>query len=188
MARLYIPRLTNIIGVVLDEQELVWDSVGKTLRVGDGLTDGGVAVGMNKYTINGNDAVDFNFAITAEGLGGAQAVHYHAISDVEGLQTALDNKAPSDHTHVMVSGIAISSTVLTGEVSFVAGSNVVLEKTGNQITISVDPQIAGTAVAVENLATTSGNPVKTFIGTQAEWDAFTKNPTTDYLVYIVGEE
>jgi hypothetical protein len=142
---------------------------------------------MQTYTINGQPAVDGNFVLTPEGLGAADETHQHVIADVLGLQEALNEKSPKDHPHQMVSGVTIGAATLTGDVALLAGSNVQLIKTGNQITIAVDPVIAGTAVAVENLATADGTPVKSFIGTEAQWAALTKDAGAQYLVYIVGE-
>lgn len=56
--------------------------------------------------------------LDATDVGAAPAVHTHAISDVTGLQTALDGKAPTTHTHA-ISDVTALQTALDGKAATV---------------------------------------------------------------------
>lgn len=141
-----------------------------------------------EYTINNNAAdSNGNFSITASELEAAPAVHTHAISDVTGLQTQLDGKSPTNHTHRLVQSLNVGDVSISDAVKLVGGDNVSLETVLNTIYINVNAQAAGAAAAVQNLATADGSTVKVFIGTNAQWTAFTKETGVKYLVYILEE-
>lgn len=139
------------------------------------------------YTINNVGADENgNFTLTASSLGAAAIDHSHVISDVAGLQDSLDDLATVDHTHPeYVSGLTVNGETAHGECSLVAGNNVVLEKSGNTISIGVDSDSYVGGIAVQNISTTSNDVVETFIGTAAQWSAFTKVAGKKYLVYII---
>lgn len=137
------------------------------------------------YKINNQEADDNgNFTITATGLGAAPAVHTHAITDVTELQTALDGKANTTHTHDMVSGITVGSDILSGSVVLTGGSHVSVTAAGSVITITVTPYIASSAESLIDAANAEAAPIKVFTGTAAEWDAATKDTTVRYLVLL----
>lgn len=160
------------------------DPVKATLQDLEDVIGGG---GDMVYTINNLAAdEDGNFSLTASSLGAAAIGHGHVISDITGLQDSLDDKAAEDHTHEeYVSGLTVDGETAHGECSLVAGNNVVLEKSGNTISIGVDSDSYVGGIAVQNISTTSNDVVETFIGTAAQWSAFTKVAGKKYLVYII---
>ena len=90
--------------------------------------------------------------ITVDGSGNVSVnddSHNHVISNVDGLQTALDGKASSSHTHssyvnqnafsnVTVGSTTIAADTTTDTLTLVAGSNVTItpDATNDKITIS----------------------------------------------------
>ena len=72
--------------------------------------NGGTTEETNKFTYNGGSAKTIN--ITPGNIGAAAASHIHTIANVTGLQSALDGKASSGHTH----------TNFTQETHFSAGT------------------------------------------------------------------
>lgn len=139
------------------------------------------------YTVNNLAAdEDGNFTLTASSLGAAAIDHSHVISDITGLQDSLDDKAELEHSHEdYVSGLTVNGETARGECSLVAGNNVILEKSGNTISIGVDSDSYVGGIAVQNISTTSNDVVETFIGTAAQWSAFAKVAGKKYLVYII---
>lgn len=159
------------------------DPVKATLQDLEDVIGGGDMV----YTIN-NLAADENgnFTLTGTSIGAADIAHIHVISDITGLQDSLDDKAAVNHSHQeYVSGLTVDGETARGECSLVAGNNVVLEKSGNTISIGVDSDSYVGGIAVQNISTTSNDVVETFIGTAAQWSAFTKVAGKKYLVYII---
>ena len=59
--------------------------------------NGGTTEGTNMFTYDGSTAKSIN--ITPAGIGAAASAHTHTIANVTGLQSALDSKAASSHTH-----------------------------------------------------------------------------------------
>lgn len=97
-----------------------------------------------EYTINNNAAdSNGNFSITASELEAAPTVHTHAISDVTGLQTQLDGKSPTNHTHRLVQSLNVGDVSISDAVKLVGGDNVSLETVLNTIYINVNAQAAG---------------------------------------------
>ncbi len=75
--------------------------------------------------------------------------HNHVISNIDGLQTALDGKASSSHTHssyvnqnafsnIKVGSVTISADTVTDTITLVAGNNITLtsDEANDKITIS----------------------------------------------------
>lgn len=115
-----------------------------------GTSLGGVKSGGNVTISNGTITVNDDS-------------HNHVISNIDGLQTALDGKSDSNHTHssyanqnafsnVTVGSITIAADTTTDTLTLVAGSNITLtaDATNDKITI----EATGTAYTHP---TTSGN-------------------------------
>lgn len=77
-----------------------------------------LTIGNTGKTFNGSANVSWSLAeIGAQAAGSyAAASHTHAISDVTGLQTALDGKAASSHTHTIAQVTGLQ-TALDGKLS-----------------------------------------------------------------------
>ena len=101
-------------GVILQSMPTMSTTIKGGAICGDGLKMSGDSVGVDAATNTRIDAITAdnnpqgNEAITITGLNRfwanikqafAAIVHGHAISDVDGLQAALDGKAASSHTH-----------------------------------------------------------------------------------------
>lgn len=138
-----------------------------------------------EYKVNGNPPDETgDFAVTAESIGAAVEDHLHNIADVEGLQAELDAKSEASHTHELVSGVIIGESTLTGDVVLKPSENLLLSAAGNVVTVTPQPFAEDVAASVTDANTSNSDPVQVFSGTQAEWDAFTKNPAVRYLVFI----
>ena len=145
-------------------------------------TAGGTEV---EYKVNGNLPDETgDFAVTAESIGAAVEDHLHDIADVEGLQAELDAKSDVGHTHELVSGVVIGESTLTGDVVLKPSENLLLSAAGNVVTVTPQPFTEDVAESVADANTSNSDPVQVFSGTQAEWDAFTRNPAVRYLVFI----
>lgn len=109
IAETALRKLLNLIKNKMDTK--VDKETGKGLSTNDYTTDektklSGIEVEANKYilpvageTLGG---IKSGTGITVDGLGNVSInddSHNHIISNVDGLQTALDGKAASDHTH-----------------------------------------------------------------------------------------
>ena len=137
------------------------------------------------YTINGAEADENgNFAISAEGIGAAEATHQHDIADVENLQVSLDGKSDTSHTHELVSGITVDGETISGELTLEAGENLLLSVAGQVLTLTPEPFAADSAESIPDANAANTEPLKVFSGTQTEWDAFTKETGVRYLVFI----
>ena len=137
------------------------------------------------YTINGAEADENgNFAISAEGIGAAESGHRHDIADIEDLQETLNGKSATGHTHELVSGITVDGETISGELTLEAGENLLLSVAGQVLTLTPEPFAADSAESVPDANTENTEPLKVFSGTQAEWDAFTKESGVRYLVFI----
>lgn len=138
------------------------------------------------YTINGKAADDDgNFSINAEDIGGALENHIHDIDDIDGLGEAIDGKALADHTHDMLKKITVNNTVITDSIALEGSGNIIIDNIGNEISFKGEPFTVDIADKVPNANPESGKEIKLFIGTQEEWDAFTKDSSVDYLVFII---
>jgi hypothetical protein len=138
------------------------------------------------YTINGKAADDDgNFSINAEDIGGALENHVHDIEDIDGLDEAIDGKALSDHTHDMLKKITVNNTVITDSIALEGSGNIIIDNIGNVISFKGEPFTVDIADKVPNANPDNEKEIKLFIGTQEEWDAFTKDSSVDYLVFIV---
>ena len=111
-------------------EAIIDPTTGEPINLGGGMV----------YTINGAPADQTgNFTITANDLTAAPASHTHEINDITGLQTALNNKSNSEHTHDMVSSIVVNNASVTGNVRLVGSGNVQIARSNNTITISITP-------------------------------------------------
>jgi hypothetical protein len=76
---------------------------------GEGGGGGGDVQTVNSVSPDGNG----NVQLTASNVGAAATSHTHTITNVTGLQTALDGKAASSHTHTFAS-LTSKPTTLSG--------------------------------------------------------------------------
>lgn len=124
-----------------------------------------------------------NYSIDRVAIGAAPAVHTHEISSVIGLQDALDNKSNIDHVHNYVQSITVAGDTLSGNVSLSVSGDLALNASGTSISItSLAPTTAVSSAITDSADGTT--QVKTFVGTQAEWDAFTPEAGIKYIAYI----
>lgn len=138
------------------------------------------------YTINGKAADDDgNFSINAEDIGGALENHIHDIDDIDGLDEAIDGKALAEHTHDMLKKITVNNTVITDSIALEGSGNIIIDNIGNVISFKGEPFTVDIADKVPNANPDNEKEIKLFIGTQEEWNAFTKDSSVDYLVFIV---
>ena len=142
-----------------------------------------------EYTINNQHAdANGNFNITAISLEAAPATHTHYISEITGLQAALNGKSNTDHTHIMVTSIGLegSNVTATGNVQLKGVGNVVLSQVGNAISIAITPYMTAVAPAITDSNSNESLDIGLFTGTQAEWDAFKASMPNNkrYLVFI----
>ncbi|MPM40253.1 hypothetical protein SDC9_86893 [bioreactor metagenome] len=137
------------------------------------------------YTINGDPPDENgNFAISAEGIGAAESGHRHDIADVENLPESLDGKSDTGHTHELVSGITVDGQTVSGELTLEPSGNLLVSAAGQVLTLTPEPFAADATASVADANTANAEPLKVFSGTQAEWDAFTKETGVRYLVFI----
>lgn len=164
------------------------DAILGELREEDTSVDGGnetVVSGSIIYTVNGENADENgNFSITAESLGASETEHLHEIGDVNGLQTALNGKSDSNHTHMLVSGINVNGTTVSSSVTLDAGNSVLISKAGQKLTITAEPYEFGSESALPDANEANSLPLKVFSGTRAEWDAFEKSSEAKYIVFL----
>ena len=140
----------------------------------------------NGYVDNADNAVKFDgHAISEFSMGG----HTHEISDVNNLQTELNNKADKEHTHnyaskafksVVVGGKTITADNQEDSLELVAGSNVTLtsDATNDKVTISAKD----TTYTFTNKAATLSWGTTSTIATVGGTDVTVKmpaNPNTD---------
>ena len=140
----------------------------------------------NGYVDNADNAVKFDgHAISEFSMGG----HTHEISDVNNLQTELNNKADKEHTHnyaskafksVVVGGTTITADNKEDSLELVAGSNVTLtsDATNDKVTISAKD----TTYTFTNKAATLSWGTTSTIATVGGTDVTVKmpaNPNTD---------
>ena len=136
-----------------------------------------------RYTINGQlPDPDGNFQIVADDLNIAEPFHRHIISDIENLQEELDLRSRIDHEHAYVTSVKVGENTITGSIGIKAVGDISIGFSGKLLQIT--QEAATTAVANSVVDAADSTEVKTFIGTQAEWDAFTRETGVKYIVYI----
>lgn len=146
---------------------------------GGGGTGGDTAV---KYTINGQEAVEGNFTITAASIGAANRQHNHTIDEITDLRQELNNKAEEGHTHSFVTEVSVGDKSLHGALTLRGSDHLNLSVRGQVVTITPVPYDHDVADSLKDA--NSNKETKIFSGTQAEWDAFTKDPNCRYIVMI----
>ena len=140
----------------------------------------------NGYVDNADNAVKFDgHAISEFSMTG----HTHEISDVNNLQTELNNKADKEHTHdyaskafksVVVGGTTITADNHEDSLELVAGSNITL--TGNATNDKVTISAKDTTYTFTNKAATLAWGTTSTIATVGGTDVTVKmpaNPNTD---------
>jgi hypothetical protein len=136
-------------------------------------------------TVNGKSPdLDGNFQIGALDLGAAPQVHYHEITDITGLEDELNSKSDITHVHDYVTGVNVNGEILQQSITLTGSGDISVSSAGNVVTINGNAP----AIAVSDSITSADDgttPVKTFVGTQAEWDAFTKEAGVRYMAYII---
>ncbi|MDD3155843.1 MAG: hypothetical protein PHS41_13370 [Victivallaceae bacterium] len=159
-----------------------YDPVLGTLRESDGADSAAEAV---DYTINGEQPDEnCNFEVTAESIGAAEAQHQHDIAEVENLQAELDGKSGINHTHELVSGVAVGGETVSGELTLAASGNLLLSVSGQVVTLTPEPFAENSTASVVDANTANTEPLKVFSGTRAEWDAFVKESGVRYIVFL----
>lgn len=137
-----------------------------------------------EYTINSQTADENgNFTVTGELVGAANAVHTHDIADINNLQTTLDGKSNTNHTHTMVTGINVNNATVTGNVRLKGVGNVSLSQSEDSISISITPYLTDTTNAIDD-ANSNNDPMRVFVGTNTEWLAF-KSTMPEGVRYLV---
>ena len=138
------------------------------------------------YTINGKAADENgNFSIEADDIGGALENHTHDIVDINGLDEAIEGKALASHAHDMLKKITVNNTFITDSITLEGSGNIIIDNIGNVISLKGEPFTVDIADKVPNANPENEKEIKLFIGTQSEWDTFTKDSSVDYLVFIV---
>lgn len=137
----------------------------------------------NVYTVNNTlpDA-EGNFTITKATLNSADVDHVHEIADINDLQTTLDSKSNTTHTHNFVTGLLVGDTTLSSSIKLQTQGNLLAASAGQVVTLTATIPEKVSANAVVDTATQ--HLVKTFIGTEAEWDLYTPATNETYIVYI----
>lgn len=135
-------------------------------------------------TINGiSPDASGNFTLGLDEFDVAARVHGHKIADIVGLQDSLDSKSDLSHTHNYVTGLNVNGNISQGQVSIETQGDMAITAAGNVVTLVAQ----ASAISVTDSITDSSDgstQIKTFVGTRAEWDAFTKDPAIKYIVYI----
>ena len=140
-----------------------------------------------EYTINGQSAdANGNFTITNVLVGAAAASHAHVISDVTGLQDALNGKSDTNHTHTMVTAISVGGSSVTGAVQLRGTGNVKITQNSTTLNITITPYATDVSETIVDSNEDNDLPLSVFTGTEAEWEAFKSSMENDrrYLVFI----
>lgn len=140
------------------------------------------------WTVNTQTAdATGNFNITPALAGAAEAVHEHVMSDITGLADEFAAKAPASHQHQLVSGISVDGVVqdpITTTAIIKGSSHLRASSAGSIISLEALPYEVIMAASIQNAALTTEN-AKMFIGTTAEWEAFTKDAESAYIVALL---
>ena len=129
--------------------------------------------GSMEYTINGQPADDAgNFVVDAAALNAA------------GLQAGLDGKAGNDHVHDYVVALNVNETPISGAFTIQTAGQLTASVAGQVLTLT--GELPTTAQATSLTDAGDAADVRLFVGTQAEWDAFTPAGGVKYIVYIHG--
>lgn len=135
-----------------------------------------------EYTINGKKSENGSFTLDAVELNAAAKDHTHMMSDIDHLAEYVDSFSERNHTHEMVEGITVNGNTLTGEVMVAAGPGCRIDDTPNSMRISTVPYEFNSAKSFNDAAT--NEQIQMFVGTEEEWNAFTKQPNVKYVVMI----
>lgn len=136
-------------------------------------------------TFNGKaTSPDGSISIVPADIGAAEVVHTHEIADIVSLQSTLNNKADINHTHDYVSALTIAGNAVTGQAAIVGNGDISVSAVNNEITITANAPSITVSDAITN-SSDGTTQIKTFMGTQAEWDAFTKEAGVRYVAYII---
>jgi hypothetical protein len=131
--------------------------------------------------VNPDASGTFNLDLTD--LVVAPKQHQHNVEDIFGLQDTLDSKANAIHSHNYVTSVNVNGNSATGNVILNTYGDLAAVSEGNQISLTTTaPSVAST----QGITDSSNNvtEIRTFVGTQSEWDAFTPDPSIKYLIYI----
>jgi hypothetical protein len=123
------------------------------------------------------------FNLSLDDLNVASRTHLHNIADITGLQALLDSKANINHVHDYITGFNIDGDSVSGTIVLNVDGDLAASAAGNVITLTSRAPTVGTTVGLTD-ASDNTTEVRTFVGTQAEWDAYTPDPAVKYLVYI----
>lgn len=137
-----------------------------------------------KYKINGLEAdVNADFAVNPESLGAADIDHSHTESDIVGLTDLLATKASFDHVHPYMNSMTVDGVDLTGAVTLNTIGDLAIDISGAQLSMIATASTITTTSGVVDVRDGT-TEVQTFVGTQADWDAFTPQANIEYIVYI----
>ena len=168
-----VDSVNGLTGVVtLNKSHIGLGNVDNTADNVKSVSSANTLVTGRTFTIGSTGKVfngSANIAWTLAEIGAAALAHTHAISDVTGLQTALDGKAPTTHTHIIAD--------VTG-----------LQTALNALATLAAPALTGAATLdggrIISNDTTAGTAVyKVWSGTAAQYAAIgTKSDNTLYCV------
>lgn len=156
----------------------------------------------NGYVDNADNATKFDgHSVSEFSLDG----HKHEIASVTGLQTALNGKSDSEHTHdyaskafksVVVGGATITADNHEDSLELVAGDNITLtgDATNDKVTISAkDTTYTFTNKAAtlawgttSTIATVGGTDITVKMPSNPDTDAKTTSGNTSSKIYLVG--
>lgn len=158
-----------------------WKYDGSAWSLLSSSSSGGGTIVETSYTINniGPDETG-NFIVSQESLNSAPLVHQHTTNDITDLSTQLNLKSNSSHSHPYVQNIVAGGNTYTGSINIQTKGDLSATVTGQVLTLTAELPTVNSAT---NIVTNQGN-VQTFMGTQAQWDAFTKTAGITYLAYI----
>jgi hypothetical protein len=164
---------------------LVYNQATKNYRLTK-MPDGVNMLSNVAFTVNnvGADETD-NIFLTPAQVGAAEATHVHVIADVNNLAETLATKALANHTHEVVNRIVFDGTELSGDITIDAGLGIgmVTDQATGKITISGAPYTHDAASQLVPINDDT-KAVTLFVGTQAEWNAFTPQSGVTYLVML----
>lgn len=104
---------------------------------------------------------------------------------LHGLGEAINDKALANHTHDMLKKITVNNTEITDSLVLEGSGNIIIDNIGNVIQFKGEPFTVDIADKIPNANPLNEKEIKLFIGTQNEWDTFTKDSSVDYLVFII---
>jgi len=159
----------DAVGTILTDTtsiDLIYDDAGNTISAQREALTGAITAPKNSNTtsLGSFTLAQLNAAVSDADV--ANATHTHAIADVTGLQTALDGKAPTSHTHTasqitdFATAVAATAAV-TANTAKVTNATHIGEVTGaTTLTIANDvvtnAKLANVATATFKGRTTAG--------------------------------